>query len=254
MSELTLLVVNYNSSRWLQECFNSINGQTLPEFALVFVDDCSSDNSIQMFESFKWRNGISTEFVQTNVNSGVSVSRNLGASKVATDFITQIDSDDFFLVADKLEKELNLAKKMSGCIAFSAIQLVDDNSLPLASQGNAQIESGDIAAGIFRRDVMIPRDFTMPLELFHRAGGYDPKINLYEDWDLKLRLARVSEFHFSGVTGIAYRRHGAGLSSVDSTRHREAQARVLLKNFHSYSQKLGYDNVYKSLVDRGYCI
>ena len=253
MSELALLIINYNNSGWLLECFNSVNSQTLPEFDVIFVDDCSTDNSVAFFEAFKWRKGIRAELVQTDNNSGVSISRNLGASKVAVEFITQIDSDDFFLVPDKLEKELRLAKENLGGIAFSAIQLVDGDSAPLAAMGSPKIDEGDIASGIFKRDIMIPRDFTLPLELFFRAGAYDPSINLYEDWDLKLRLALLSKFYYSGVKGVAYRRHGSGLSAVDSTRHKEAQARVLLKNLNPYAQKLGYENVYASLLERGFC-
>ena len=238
MSELTILIANLNNASWLHDCFNSINHQTLSAFDLVFVDDSSTDESVQYFENFPWRSGIRTQLIQTPEQLGVSKARITGMSQVQTSYVTQLDSDDFLLSHEKLYQELDLAKRHPRGIAFSRIILVDTEGNALPSQPRSPILEGDLQLPMLARDCMIPRDFVLPLALYDKVGGYDPDINLYEDWDLKLRLAAHATYHYTGLDGIAYRRHSSGLSAVGSYRHKEAQARVILKNLPLYVDKM----------------
>jgi len=66
---------------------------------------------------------------------------------------------------------------------------------------------------------MIPRDFLCTKKQYLAVGGFDKDIPIYEDWDLKIRLSKENKFCYSGVDGVAYRRHGTGLSSVKSSEH-----------------------------------
>ena len=61
---------------------------------------------------------------------------------------------------------------------------------------------------------MIPRDFLMKKEMYYQAGNYDLTFKLFEDWDLKIRLAFKYKFYFTWVHGIVYRRHRDSLSQV----------------------------------------
>lgn len=238
MSDLTMLVVNRNNARWLHDCFTSIDRQSLPTFDVLLVDDCSTDNSVQYFENFSWRPGIRPKLIQTPEQVGVSKARITGMHQVRTSYVTQLDSDDFLLSQEKLHQELDLAKRYPRGIAFSRIIRVDTEGNALPSQPRLPILEGDLQLPMLARDCMIPRDFVLPLALYEEVGGYDPEINLYEDWDLKLRLADCATFHFTGLDGIAYRRHGSGLSAVEPYRHKEAQARVILKNLPLYTEKM----------------
>ena len=83
---------------------------------------------------------------------------------------------------------------------------------------------------ILARDCMIPRDYLFLKESYYDVGGFDLNINLFEDWDLKIRLAEKFEYYFTGIEGIAYRRKGSGLSytSIDNINH--AMKKVFNKN------------------------
>ena len=238
MAALTLMVVNYNNSMWLSDCLASINQQSLESFDLLFVDDRSTDESMDIFQQFKWRKGIRAAAIQTEKNVGVSKARILGMANVQTKFATQLDSDDFLLDCCKLTSELQIVQVSTNDIGFSQIVHVGGDGAPLASQPSAPILEGRLLLPFLYRRCMIPRDFVFSTDLYHRVGGYDPEINLYEDWDLKLRLAALVNFKYTGVRGTAYRRHGAGLSSVPPERHKEALSRVLLKNLPLYEQYL----------------
>lgn len=238
MPELSLIVANRDNERWLKACLESINQQSIPQLRVILVDDASTDSSLSIMESFAWRNGIQAEIVRLENQVGVSEARNLAYKRVSTSYITQIDSDDFYLSRDKLLQELNLASSGPGRIGFSRIVRVDSLGNPLERQPEQPIEEGELCLQLLRRSCMIPRDFVVSLELYERAGGYDKTMDLYEDWDLKLRLAQFADFRYTGLDGTAYRQHGSGLSSAPHPRHKEAQARVVLKNLKLYENKL----------------
>jgi hypothetical protein len=67
--------------------------------------------------------------------------------------------------------------------------------------------------------------------LFLRAGGFRHHQQLYEDWDLKLRLARTaSGWRHSGIAGLMHRHDGAGLSARDPLEHLRWAMDVLFQN------------------------
>jgi hypothetical protein len=55
-------------------------------------------------------------------------------------------------------------------------------------------------------------------------------LNLYEDWDLKIRLSRIAPFYFTGIDGIAYRRKGSGLSYASPGEHIDVIRKIYGKN------------------------
>ncbi len=96
--------------------------------------------------------------------------------------------------------------------------------------GKDKIKEGHIFSEIISRDCFIPRDFIFNKKNYFETGGYDFRFPIYEDWDLKIRLSHKREFYFSGINGIAYRRHGEGLSSKPSGVHKKWLKRVFNKN------------------------
>ena len=48
----TIVIPNYNNAEWLDKMFESIYAQTYKSYNVTFVDDCSTDNSVEIAE--KW--------------------------------------------------------------------------------------------------------------------------------------------------------------------------------------------------------
>jgi hypothetical protein len=80
---------------------------------------------------------------------------------------------------------------------------------------SSAIREGNILFEILTRSAMIPRDFLAHRDCYAKVGYYSDQFETHEDWDLKIRLARFFEFYYTGIDGIAYRRHGTGLSSIN---------------------------------------
>ena len=85
---------------------------------------------------------------------------------------------------------------------------------------------------------MIPRDFLFTREQYDRAGGFDKKIRIYEDWGSENQVGGTDNlFFYSGIDGIGYRRHGAGLSAASPLNHIYWLGWIFMKNFHLLQTK-----------------
>ena len=50
MKKISVLVPVYNVMPYIERCFNSIKNQTYKNLEVIFVDDCSTDGSLQFLE------------------------------------------------------------------------------------------------------------------------------------------------------------------------------------------------------------
>ena len=222
---LSVIVANYNNEQFVRDAVDSVLDQTCKDLEIVVADDGSSDNSPEIIRDYEKKHPGIVRGLFSSANSGVAWARHEAILEARGEYITTLDSDDYYYDSRKLEKEIKLiqfykVKEHKDILAFSNIVLVRRDKEVIAQQGNSEtVREGMIFEDIITRSCMIPRDFIMNKVAYFEAGGYDLSIPMYEDWDLKLRLAAIYNFYYTGIDGTAYRQHGSGLSSVPIPEH-----------------------------------
>lgn len=233
---LSVIVSNYNYGTYIRECLDSILNQTFKNLEIIVSDDGSTDDSPQIIRDYEKRYPGVVMGIFTPVKRGVAQARHEGILKSKSEFITTLDSDDYYYDNQKLEKEMELIsfhKKTTGkdIIAYSNFALVREDKSLIRFQGNlGNIKEGKIFNDIITRSCMIPRDFIVKKDAYFEVGGFDHRFTIYEDWDLKIRLAKKYEFYYTGINGTAYRRHGTGLSSIPISMNIKWLKKVFKKN------------------------
>lgn len=97
---LSVLLPNYNNEGFLKKCLDSLFNQTFQDFVLYFVDDCSSDNSLKVVESYDQSKII---LIKKDKNSGIVDTLNEGLKRVDTEYFIRLDGDDANYL-DRFEK------------------------------------------------------------------------------------------------------------------------------------------------------
>jgi len=94
---VSVIVPVYNVSDYIERCALSIFGQTYQNLEVIFVDDCSTDNSISIIEKIyrEENSNISCRIIRREHNSGQSCCRNVGIQECIGDLIFFLDSDDY---------------------------------------------------------------------------------------------------------------------------------------------------------------
>ena len=103
---VSILIANYNNSSHIKQCIESLNSQTYKNLEIIFFDDNSSDNSLNIIKQFSnvriIENKIQTKF--GSINQLNAFRKSIEISK--GDLIFLLDSDDYFK-KEKVEKIVN---------------------------------------------------------------------------------------------------------------------------------------------------
>ena len=91
---VSVIIPVYNVAPYLRDCIGSILNQTLQSIEVICVDDGSTDGSLDILEEYK--NADKRVRVVKQQNSGAAVARNNGLAIAKGEYLSILDSDDFF--------------------------------------------------------------------------------------------------------------------------------------------------------------
>jgi glycosyltransferase involved in cell wall biosynthesis len=249
---VSCVVTSFNNSKWLKESVGSILAQTQPVDEIIIADDASTDGSQDLIRTLAAQYP-NIRPVLRETNLGVAANRDHAIHIASGHLVTTLDGDDFYY-PDKIEKEFAALSRASGdTVAYSDFNLVDAGDVVFRRSNLSVIDKSSrdqLLHYLLFRKGMLPRDMLFPKQLFMKAGGYHHHLKIYEDWDIKLRMARDAAcWVYSGTVGLAYRRHGTGLSSVHAIVHGGWQTRVLLGNRDWLEAMFGHDVFRKAMAN-----
>lgn len=188
---VSVVVTNYNGLKYLNKCFSSLSKQTYPNLQLIMADDGSADKSVDFV-----RNNFPSVLIHINkINSGLSVTSNLGAKLAKGKYILFYNNDT---ISDRnFIKEMvsvaELDKKIGVVCPVQLPYLKKDDKNMTEDQKNIGVGS-DIygyictakdAGAIFYPDAAI----FIRKGVFKKTAGFDNDFFLYgEDMDLCWRV------------------------------------------------------------------
>lgn len=193
-----------NGGLYLKEAIDSILNQTLDEFELIIVVNCSSDSSYDLAHSFD----DPRITVLTSDIGQLSYNLNLAISVARGEYIARIDADDY--------AEIDRFKKMYEYCELHAIDVLGTSVSLINENGDF---TGDIISypsynNQIRNKISFGNPFAHPSVLIKtstlkRVGGYLGGMYA-QDYDLWLRLARDPSVIFANLKTpyTRYRVHG----------------------------------------------
>lgn len=101
---ISVVIAAYNESKHLARALTSLISQTYPEVEIVFVNDGSTDSTLDEAAAFLARSGANYKLISLDSNSGVSKARNVGIDEASGEFATFLDADDY--ISENLLEEL----------------------------------------------------------------------------------------------------------------------------------------------------
>lgn len=125
-TKVSIITPVYNGADYLSRCLDSLINQTLNDIEIIVVDDCSTDNSVEIIEEYKNKcEKIALIKNQSNFLPGGA--RNKGVNKAVGKYIMYVDQDDWI--------ELNACKVL--------YEIAEHNSLEiLIAKSNTTYEEG----------------------------------------------------------------------------------------------------------------
>lgn len=111
MKKISVIICVYNCEKYLEDCLNSVQNQTMPknDYDVIIINDGSTDNSISIINKYSKKNK-EWIIIDRKINKGIATSRNEGLQKANSKYITFLDSDDIF-EENALEEMYNQTQK-----------------------------------------------------------------------------------------------------------------------------------------------
>ena len=94
--KISFIATVFNKEKYLNSFISSIQSQDLKDFEIIFVDDCSTDNSIKIINELKNKDK-RIKLIKNKENKGALNSRYKGALYSKGEYIIFVDSDDIIL-------------------------------------------------------------------------------------------------------------------------------------------------------------
>lgn len=93
MPKISVIIPVYNAKDYLSRCLDSVCNQTLKDIEIICVNDCSTDNSLEILNDYaqKFSN---LKVINCEKNGGESVARNIGLEAATGEYLGFVDNDD----------------------------------------------------------------------------------------------------------------------------------------------------------------
>jgi len=118
--KFSIIITAYNTENYIEKCLLSVFNQSYQNYEIIFVNDGSTDKTLQIAKKFK----NDKMLIVNQTNKGVSYSRNIAVKKAKGDYILFLDSDDYYEL--KLLEKLNNFIKNEDVIKFNYKSICKD--------------------------------------------------------------------------------------------------------------------------------
>ncbi len=194
---MSIIVPVYNMAAEgkLQYCLESLVRQTVADYEIIAVDDCSTDNSYEILRQYETDYPDKFRAVHSPENKRQGGAKNIGLSLAKGEWIGFIDSDDW-ITPDMYEKLLRKAEEtgadMVGCDyhltkehSMVIGQVVPQNHMDQTGELTPEkyrlliLDSGSLVVKIYRREIFFDNDIRFPEHIFYEDNAVSDALMLH---------------------------------------------------------------------------
>ena len=135
---VSVIVPLFNAEKYIAECLESILAQTLKNFEVVVVDDCSTDGGVKIVRRYEKIFGgrLKLAHMKKNTGSG-AMPRNKGLRLSRGEYVFFVDADDL-IIPTALEELYTAAKNFSSDVVYCEKIFETDSEATTVSVRNMQ--------------------------------------------------------------------------------------------------------------------
>jgi glycosyltransferase involved in cell wall biosynthesis len=189
----SIIIPTFNCGQKLVRALESTNGQTYSSFEVIVCDDGSTDNTKQIVDSF--RDKFDIKYILNEHWGGPAHPRNNGIRMAKGHFIAFLDSDDIWY-PKKLEIVNQYINKKKPDLVFHDLDIYSEKGRKLFSKVKGRKLRKPIFIDLMiNENALINSSVVVKKDLIVQVGGLleDKKIISLEDFDLWLKLSRITE-------------------------------------------------------------
>ena len=187
--KLSIIVPVYNMAAdgKLNYCLDSLVAQTVSDYEIIAVDDCSTDNSLEILKEYEKKYSDKFIAVHSPVNKHQGGAKNIGLKMAKGEWIGFIDSDDW-IVPDFYERLIAKAEETGADIVGCDYCLTDEHSMKVGQivpnnkleqtgilddekRKSLILDGGSLVVKIFKRKMILENELFFPEDIFYEDNA-----------------------------------------------------------------------------------
>jgi glycosyltransferase involved in cell wall biosynthesis len=202
---ISIILPVFNGEKYLHDAIASCLDQTYSNIELIIINDCSTDQSLQIAKKFQEKDN-RIKIISNSNNKKLPASLNVGHKMAQGDFITWTSHDNIF--------HPEAIAMMYTTLSNNKVDVVYSNYLIIDGEGRLKnyINLKSIEYSFFYG--VVGACFLYTKEFYRKNGEYNEDLFLIEDFDFWLRGLKHAKFYKIENPGFYfYRYHEAALTS-----------------------------------------
>lgn len=187
MPAVSVLMSVYNGAPWIGDAVASILEQTLREIELIVVDDGSTDTTPAILGRLDDRR----LRVERQPRAGLTRSLNRALALARAPLVARLDADDISLPERLARQRAFLDRSIDVGLVGSAAREIELDGRVIGDLC-PPTDDAELRRALIRRNPFVHSSVMMRRELVERAGGYDERWPVAQDYDLFMRLSRAT--------------------------------------------------------------
>lgn len=227
----TVVIPAFNRERFVAKAIDSVLAQTRPPNEIIVVDDGSTDGTVEVVRQY----GNRIRLIKIDNNgSGPSRPRNVGIDAATSEFVTLLDSDDYFepQLLERHAELLHLSPEIdliggnyqrywsdSGELRQNMATAIAACEKETLGANRFRVPSAQAYAALCRGNFLVScTGTTFRKSLWQKIGGYDETLSTSNDYDFFLRAARHCDLGYIDEPLFVYVFHDANISAANLNR------------------------------------
>ncbi|NTF33470.1 glycosyltransferase [Rhizobium skierniewicense] len=213
---ISIVTPSLNQGRFLQECIDSVRSQNWPDIEHFIIDGGSSDNTLEVVrQNEDWLTGYVSE-----PDKGAADAINKGLSRCTGDIIAWLNADDFYLPGafEHIVEAYRVSPQASFWFGNGIRTDEGGNKTADFIDGRVLYNEDALLGGL---DYILQPSTFMNATYLRRLGRLNQSLRWSFDWDLWIRLAKLSTPHPVEASLAASREWGDTLTATGGFRRVE---------------------------------